>query len=138
MKLKSANSPLSEFGNQWELCFIKTDEDEKNNNIGLNIYCTASDENAPIENIIIEGLSPIGSNEKTNRSWVILGSYIFMSLMADLSQSEAEKTVADLRYTKDRTLWVRNSIRYEYASSETNLLDLLKISKDLLIIRPND
>ena len=61
-----------------------------------------------------------------------------MSLMAELSQDEAEKAAADLRYTKDRTLWLRNDIRYEYASSEINLLGLLDISKDLLLIRPND
>lgn len=138
VELKSASSPLAEFGNQWELCFIKTDEDEKNNNIGLNIYCTAPDEDAPIENIIIEGIPAISSTEKVSRSWVIFGAYIFMSLMAELSLNEAEKIAADLRYTKDCTLWLRNDIRYEYASSEINLLGLLKISKDLLLIRPND
>ena len=129
---------MAEFGNQWELCFIKTDEDEKNNNIGLNIYCTAPDEDAPIENIIIEGIPAISSTEKGSRSWVIFGAYIFMSLIAELSLNEAEKIAADLRYTKDCTLWLRNDIRYEYASSEINLLGLLKISKDLLLIRPND
>ncbi len=133
--LKQGGSTLSEFGPQWEIAFVKEDEDEKNNSIALNIYCTAADESAPIENIIIEGINPLSSGEKVGKSWCIFGSYIFMSLFKDLTQTEAEELVVDFRFGDNRTLWLRDEIRYEYASAEVNLLNIMKLNKDILLLR---
>lgn len=135
-EIKNSASALDDFGNQLELCFIKEDEDEKNNSVAINLYCTAADENSPIENIILEGLVASKSNEKVGRSWGIIGAYLFMSLFEDMSQTDAEDNVLNIRYSDERTLWLRNDIRYEFASANIGIMNIINLNKDLLIIRP--
>ena len=36
VNITNTDSPLASFGNQYELNFIKSDEDEKNNNTGIS------------------------------------------------------------------------------------------------------
>lgn len=131
-----SSSAMDEFGTQMEINFILEDQPEDSNSIAVNLYCTAEDEDSPIENIILEGLTGAKANEKVGKNWGIIGSYLFMSLFEEMDQGDAEDNVLNIRYTSDRTLWVRDNIRYEYASVDIGIMNVLTLTKDLLILRP--
>lgn len=131
-------SSLTDFGPQWELRFINEDERGENKNISAHVYCAAQDEKSPIENIIIEGMPAIISNEKVGRDWGIIGSYVFMSLFEGMTQSEAEDLVVGIRHSDGRTLWTQDCIKYEYASYVVNLMGLVSLEYDVLLIRASD
>ncbi|MCR5336481.1 MAG: hypothetical protein K6E42_08015 [Synergistes sp.] len=132
-----SSSGYSDFGNQIEIKFTDAATGEQKKPIGVLLYCTADNIDSEIRNIIIESGAAIDADDKSIRNWTILCSYVLMSLFKNLEQSEAEKSVLDIRFTGDRTLWVRDDIRFELATCNVNLFGLVSINKDALIIRPS-
>ena len=104
---------------------------------GVELYCTADNKNSPIRNIIIEGMkaSIVNNDEKMN--YGIVSSYVFMSLFKGMNQSEAEKTVLNIRFNADRSFGKRDGIRFEYASKPKDCLGIgVYVDYDAIIIRP--
>ena len=131
-------SEIKDFGHQVGLKIVLAGKDEKNNNTGVPVYCTADDKDSVIRNIIIAGISgPLGdADEGKKETWAIIGSYILMSLFEGMEQSEAEKCILKMLFGEDSTLWTREGLRCEYANSRINFGGLLTINRDNIIIRP--
>ncbi len=134
--VEDGTSGFGDFGHQVEIKFVRAGADEKNNNIGLQLYCTAEDKDSPIQNIIMESINAASAGDLSKKNWAVLGSYIFMALFKDMGQSDAEKNVLNIRYSNDRTLWTQDDLRYEYAGKILDLLGLISLNKDALILRP--
>ena len=132
-------SDFGDFGNQYEvnLCEKSDDEDEESG-CGINVYVVAENEDAKVTHIILETTAAQSAGEDSIKNWGIVGSYIFMALFGDMQQSEAEKSVVDLRYDSGRTLWTRDGIRYEYAGCVINLMNILSVGKDYIVFRADD
>lgn len=135
--VEEGKSGYGDFGHQVEIKFVIAGADEKKNAIGVQLYCTAEDKDSPIQNIIMESVTASSAGDESRRNWAILGSYIFMSLFKGMGQSDAEKNVLNIRYTGNRTLWVQDEMRYEYASNTLDLLGLISLNRDAMILRPS-
>ena len=85
----------------------------------------------------MESVTASSAGDESRRNWAVLGSYVFMALFKGMGQSDAEKNALNVRYTGTRTLWVQDSIRYEYAGCTLDLLGLISLNKDALILRPS-
>ncbi len=135
--VEDGTSGYGDFGHQVEIKFVIAGAEEKNNAIGVQLYCTAENKDSAISNIIMESAAASSASDESIRNWGIVGSYVFMSLFKDMGQSEAEKDVLDVRYTGNRTLWTRDEMRWEYASNIWDIMGLLSINRDALILRPS-
>lgn len=125
--LDEVSSSYNDFGYQVRLIYKS----------GVELYCTADNKNSLIRNIIIEGMkaSIVNNDEKMN--YGIVSSYVFMSLFKGMNQSEAEKTVLNIRFNADRSFGKRDGIRFEYASKPKDCLGIgVYVDYDAIIIRP--
>lgn len=135
--IEESTSGYPDFGHQMEIKFVIAGAEEKKNSIGVQLYCTADDKDSVIRNIIMESVTASSAGDESRRNWAVFGSYVFMALFKGMGQSDAEKNALNVRYTGTRTLWVQDSIRYEYAGCTLDLLGLISLNKDALILRPS-
>ncbi len=124
-------SKFADFGNQYKISF----KGSAGTNYVPDIYCTASDMDTPIENIILQSGNAAIQGVSAREYWGIVGAHLFLALFPGLKRGEAEEFVVDLRHNEKRSLWVRDGIRYEFASNSEKFYGI-DLDFSAVIIRP--
>ena len=106
---------------------------DKNKNTGVNIFIDAAGKDEKIRSIYVRASAERAS--KYGKVFTIIGSIVVMSLSANISQSDAENAICNIKYSNSSSLYGDDGLIIEAATYSTKLLGIMNVRYQGALIR---